>query len=255
MGGKHELSVGLPIRFTRGHPLRAASSRLGRTTSRATVECRNGWHCPRRSPPESGPARLAAATELRLRAFTLVFRTYEDARSAIGYLRRRQSHVESIAPSLYAGRGRRKQSNPAPDVTQIPAGTVSGTEPAPGTALDGCWVRLDAPLRSAMRASSLRIRALGRGHEVVLRVAQNDVLVARQPKVRGSNPGGGGLRVIGAYATERRLGHVWLTLPGPGGAHTKKATTLNGSALRPCCSLGERSCTKYCSWTPRADLR
>jgi hypothetical protein len=83
---------------------------------------------------EQGPARLAAATELRLRAFTLVFRTYEDARSAIAYLRRREGDAESIAPSLYAGRGRRKQSDPAPDVTQVPAGTVSGTVPAPVTA-------------------------------------------------------------------------------------------------------------------------
>jgi hypothetical protein len=82
---------------------------------------------------DQGPARLAAATELRLRAFTLVFRTYEDARAAIGYLRRRESDAESIAPSLYAGRGRRKQSDPAPDVPEVPAGTASGTGPAPGT--------------------------------------------------------------------------------------------------------------------------
>jgi hypothetical protein len=82
---------------------------------------------------EQGPARLAAATELRLRAFTLVFRTYEEARAAIGYLRRRERDAESIAPSLYAGRGRRKQSAAAPDVTRVPARTVSGTVPAPGS--------------------------------------------------------------------------------------------------------------------------
>jgi hypothetical protein len=83
---------------------------------------------------DQGPARLAAATELRLRAFTLVFRTYEEARSAIAYIRRRENDAESIAPSLYSGRVRRKQPDPATDGPQVPPATVSGAEPAPGTA-------------------------------------------------------------------------------------------------------------------------
>jgi hypothetical protein len=47
---------------------------------------------------EQGPARLAAATELRLRAFTVLLRTYDEARSAIGYLRRREADLESMPP-------------------------------------------------------------------------------------------------------------------------------------------------------------
>lgn len=67
---------------------------------------------------EQGPARLAAATELRLRAFTLVSRTYEEAREAIGYLRRREGDLENIAPTLYPGKSRRK--TPVEDETTAP---------------------------------------------------------------------------------------------------------------------------------------
>jgi hypothetical protein len=78
---------------------------------------------------EQGPARLAAATELRLRAYTLVVHTYQEARSAISYLRRREDDVESIAPSLFSGRTRKKPVDGGGDATHAPAGTV----PAPGT--------------------------------------------------------------------------------------------------------------------------
>lgn len=88
---------------------------------------------------EQGPARLAAATELRLRAFTLVSRTYEEAREAIGYLRRRESDLESIAPTLYPGKSRRKpqladdtsgQGTNAP-VTTGPAAPLPAAVPPP----------------------------------------------------------------------------------------------------------------------------
>lgn len=77
---------------------------------------------------EQGPARLAAASELRLRAFTLVLRTYEEAREAIRYLRRREDDLEDIAPTLYPGRPKRRVS-PATDSTDVPPGTVT-TAPA-----------------------------------------------------------------------------------------------------------------------------
>ena len=79
---------------------------------------------------DQGPARLAAATELRLRTYTLVVRTYQEARSAIRYLRRREEDVKSIAPSLFSGRTKKK---PADDATQLPAGTVTPPANAPGT--------------------------------------------------------------------------------------------------------------------------
>lgn len=85
---------------------------------------------------EQGPARLAAATELRMRAFTLVQRTYEEARAAIGYLRRAQEDLETIAPTLYPGRSRRRIKEE--ENTQVPEGSVpppaAGSSPnAPAT--------------------------------------------------------------------------------------------------------------------------
>lgn len=86
---------------------------------------------------EQGPARLAAATELRLRAFTLVSRTYEEAREAIGYLRRREGDLENIAPTLYPGKSRRKTpvegETTAPDTsgstTTVPTVTLPAVVP------------------------------------------------------------------------------------------------------------------------------
>ena len=82
---------------------------------------------------------VAAATEQRPRAFTLLLlRTYEEARSAIGYLRRREGDAESIAPSLWANKGRRKVTEAATDTpawqpaanSPTPVGTTTATLPA-----------------------------------------------------------------------------------------------------------------------------
>lgn len=53
---------------------------------------------------EQHATRMNAALELRARAFTLVLRTYNDARAAIDYLRRNEGDVDLIAPCLYPGR-------------------------------------------------------------------------------------------------------------------------------------------------------
>lgn len=59
---------------------------------------------------EQSPAVLAQATEIRLRAFTLFTRAYDDARRAVIYLRWHEDDADEIAPSLYAGRrGARKK--------------------------------------------------------------------------------------------------------------------------------------------------
>ena len=58
-----------------------------------------------------GPLLVSTATENRLRAFTLLVRTYDAVRRAIAYLRWRQGDANQIAPSLWAGRGRRGKSS------------------------------------------------------------------------------------------------------------------------------------------------
>jgi hypothetical protein len=73
---------------------------------------------------EQGPALLAAATELRTRAFTLVSQTYEETRLAVAYLRRREGDADSIAPSLYPGKGRRR-----PTDEPVPAAGAPVTPP------------------------------------------------------------------------------------------------------------------------------
>jgi hypothetical protein len=86
---------------------------------------------------DQGPARLAAATELRMRAFTVVLRTYEEARAAIGYLRRSQDDLETIAPTLYPGKGRRKATaaveNKDSNVASPANPAVPGTSAAPAS--------------------------------------------------------------------------------------------------------------------------
>jgi hypothetical protein len=87
---------------------------------------------------EQGPATVAQATEIRLRAFTLLSRTYDDARRAAMYLRWNAGDVDRIAPSLYAGRsnGRRKGSEPAgPSPTPAPAVVSQPGAPVAATTL------------------------------------------------------------------------------------------------------------------------
>jgi hypothetical protein len=87
---------------------------------------------------EQGPARLAAATELRMRAFTVLLRTYEEARDAIGYVRRHQDDVDSIAPSLYPGRPRRREIEEVPVTpVPVPATTPGGNATAPSSPVSG----------------------------------------------------------------------------------------------------------------------
>jgi hypothetical protein len=79
---------------------------------------------------EQGPAILAEATEQRMRAFTRVLQVYEAARLAIGYLRAREGDAETIVPSLYGGRPRRRSSSDTS--TEVPVGNLGA--PAPGAA-------------------------------------------------------------------------------------------------------------------------
>jgi hypothetical protein len=51
---------------------------------------------------------IAVAAQLRLRTFTLFIRTYTEARRAVTFLCGAKTDPDSIAPSLYGGRKRRK---------------------------------------------------------------------------------------------------------------------------------------------------
>jgi hypothetical protein len=73
------------------------------------------------------PTQIDAA-DRRQRAFSLFVKAYDQARRAIQYVRWQQGDADSIAPSLYSGRGNSNvkrrtedaQVTPAP-VMQVPA--------------------------------------------------------------------------------------------------------------------------------------
>lgn len=73
---------------------------------------------------EQGPVERAEASEQRTRAFTRLMQVYEAARLAVGYLRAREGDAESIAPTLYTGRPKRR---PGDTSTEVPSGNI----PAP----------------------------------------------------------------------------------------------------------------------------
>jgi hypothetical protein len=89
---------------------------------------------------EQAPAIAAQAIRDRLAAFTLFWRTYEEVRAAIGFLRRKQGDADSIAPSLYLGRNNKKKAEPATteaadapptaDAPDAPTGTTTQTTAA-----------------------------------------------------------------------------------------------------------------------------
>ncbi len=72
------------------------------------------------------PAVIAETALIRQQAFTLMVNAYDEARRAISFLRWRTDDVNTIAPSLYAGRTHRTV---APDPT--PAPTPPEPTPAP----------------------------------------------------------------------------------------------------------------------------
>jgi hypothetical protein len=75
---------------------------------------------------EQGPALLAAASDQRLRAFTVLLRAYDEARRAVSYLRAREGDADSIAPALHPGRPRRRAvDEPVTGGADVTAGTSS----------------------------------------------------------------------------------------------------------------------------------
>ena len=53
---------------------------------------------------EQAPQLTAEAIRDRQAAFTLFINAYDEVRSVIGFLRRKQGDVDTIAPSLFIGR-------------------------------------------------------------------------------------------------------------------------------------------------------
>ena len=88
---------------------------------------------------EQAPVVASEAADIRARAYTLLVRTYEKVRRAIQYLRWEQGDAESIAPSLWAGRGTRARPTPADpgDSSNAPGPTDNGSDTAAPTAPPG----------------------------------------------------------------------------------------------------------------------
>lgn len=86
---------------------------------------------------EQAPVIAAEAVRDRQAAFTIFVNAYDEVRSVICFLRRKQGDADSIIPSLYAGRTspKRKIADEKVDnQTTTPAGTSTGTQPTtPGT--------------------------------------------------------------------------------------------------------------------------
>lgn len=82
---------------------------------------------------EQGPAVVAEAADIRQRAFSLFASAYDEARRAVNFLRWNEDDADTIAPSLYGGRSRRKAADPVP--APAPAGgTSAGAGTGTGTA-------------------------------------------------------------------------------------------------------------------------
>lgn len=95
---------------------------------------------------EQAPVVVADATRVRDQAFTLFVNAYSEARRAIQFLRYREDDADTIAPSLYAGRGGRgKSANDGSD-----AGTGGAADPVLPA---GTPAAVTAP--SASRASTV----------------------------------------------------------------------------------------------------
>ena len=88
------------------------------------------------------PKVASAATDTRLRAYTLFWKSYDHVRRVVQYLRWNEGDADDIAPSLHAGKQTRhaddsSKATPADAKPETPAPTVTPTEPAPVPAMRG----------------------------------------------------------------------------------------------------------------------
>ncbi len=85
---------------------------------------------------------------MRARAFTLFSRAYDQVRRAVNVLRWDEGDADSIAPSLYAGRGGRGKSAENKPGT----GTATGTELPPQAPPSPATPTSDLPAKSTKPA-------------------------------------------------------------------------------------------------------
>jgi hypothetical protein len=78
---------------------------------------------------EQGPAVTAEVARIRQQALTLLVRAYDEVRRAVAFLRWREGDSDTIAPSLYAGRGGSKKHSS--DGTDGADATANTQQPAP----------------------------------------------------------------------------------------------------------------------------
>jgi len=80
---------------------------------------------------EQQPVAANGVALLRQQAFTLLLHAYDEVRRAISFLRWHEQDVESIAPSLWSGRGTRPAAEPAPTQDPVAGGPAvpSGNNP------------------------------------------------------------------------------------------------------------------------------
>jgi hypothetical protein len=83
---------------------------------------------------EQLPTTTAATLDARQRAYTLFMRTYDAVRRIVTYLRWDEGDADSIAPSVYAGRKRSKESEATPEA---PAAAPAQVTPGVPTTSSG----------------------------------------------------------------------------------------------------------------------
>ncbi len=81
---------------------------------------------------EQGPVQTAATAELRQREFTAFCRSYDQIRRAVIFLRWSEGDADSIAPSLYAGRGGRGKTTDEAASAATSDAVVTPAAAAPG---------------------------------------------------------------------------------------------------------------------------
>jgi hypothetical protein len=109
---------------------------------------------------EQGPEKVAEATELRLRAYTLMLLAYEDARRAVTYLRAPHGDVDTIIPSLYPGRPRRRGGEPDALGSNVARGAPASPLPIPNVGTAG---GASAPAALASAAAAQPAMTGGKG--------------------------------------------------------------------------------------------
>ena len=98
----------------------------------------------------SRPLTVAAAVEDRRRAYTLLVRAYDHARRAVTYLRWTEGDADAIAPSLWAGRGRRRARSKPRNGVNAGSAASSGAPGAVGSAIAAEAPVTDAPKETAV---------------------------------------------------------------------------------------------------------